>query len=215
MRIVIACGCVVAVAGCRVALDDKDSGIYLPNPGMTLKIAVGNERGDSNMALARQVDQITLVDCDGVSHDFPFGGELSTENESNFYLESEALTCVDELHVAGSDFDGRAALVVGVEREGKLARMQCPAAECFPMVFTGRLELPNPDTENEAPHEMRWNVLAHPSLIEPDEETREYVAGACGDDVLCQRMEQAVTSDALLEERAAGSEEWNISMEAE
>ena len=205
-------GCLLALVGCTASVDDTDPGIYVPNPGLTLKIAAGTQTDSIVVALARQIDQITVVDCAGVRHEFPFGGPLSSEDDSSIYLESEALTCAEEIQIDGSDVEDAVALVLGVERNGNSARLKCPAARCFPMVFSGRLELDAPETEESPPHEMRWNVLAKPEQVRPEEAADDYVAGECGDNEVCRTMETSVTSDALLEERPADSEDWNIAM---
>jgi len=198
--------------------DDGDPGIYFPNPQATLKLAVGEGEGEGltvHKAVVRQVDSVTIEGCEGDSEELAYDDELRTDNDSFLTIRSEELKCADKVQIVFSDVEGRAGMVLSVTQDEHTVRLGCPAALCSPFDFVGRMELPSVDSEDDPAHELRWNALPDPSVIEPPGDSREYVAGECGDDTLCQRLERAATEEAVLDERPAGSSDWNTVMTLE
>ena len=200
--------------GCATGRDD-DSGIYYPNPKATFKIAVGEDDSSPTSITAvhiAQLDTITLVDCDGTSHPLSFGLSLTSNDEGVLNLESPGLECMDQLILDASDTSELAALTLAVSRGEHSVRLKCYAAECFPLVFSGRFSLSAASNSETAPHELRWNVFPDPTVIPALNSSGEYDAGSCEADSVCERMETVVTQESQLDERPPGSPEWTTVM---
>ena len=198
--------------GCMAG--QEDSGIIYPNPKANFRLGTADsDSANVNTAVLRQLDSITLTDCDGGTEVISYADELRSADDTFVSMESDSLACLSKMEVAASDVDGMAALVVVIERNDVAVRLQCPADQCFPMVFEGNLALPELEEDEDgqpvgAAHELRLNILRSAFLPEdaPIEET--FVAGNCEGSANCIQMEQEVTRNGAIEQLDVGSDTW-------
>ena len=209
----------ILISGLTVACmggEVEDSGIIYPNPKANFRLGTAESDEDNvNQALLRQLDSITLTDCEGGTEVISYADELRSQDDSFVSLESDSLACVSKMEVAASDVDGLAALVVAIERNGQSVRLDCPAAQCFPMVFEGNLGLSELDEDDAGQpigpaHELRMNILRSAFLPEDAPIDETFVAGNCEGSANCIQLENEVTKNGAIEQLDGdeGNETW-------
>ena len=191
----------------------EDSGIIYPNPKANFKLGTSDsDESYVNSAVLRQLDSITLTNCAGQEEVLSFSAELRSDDDSFVSMESDNLTCISKMEIAASDVGGLAALSVGIESNGQNIQLQCPAAQCFPMVFEGTLELSAPDEDDAGGlvHELRMNILRTIVLPNDAPMDQNFIAGECEGEANCISLEKEVTENGAIEqlEANAGEDVW-------
>ena len=204
--------------GCQVQPNDTDPGIFYPNPKATLRLSAG-DGGDGNTqvnaAVVGQLNTVTLTGCEGAEESLFFGDTLNSELEDSLItLDSQVLKCATKMTLHASDLADQAALVISVTRGANTVRLSCPSETCFPMTFTGLIEFPEPDSDDEPAVPLRWNILRDSSFLMSMSASDDFQAGACEGDTLCEAFENEVTDRAAIESLEDETDFWSAAMSA-
>jgi len=101
--------------------------------------------------------------------------------------------------------------------------LNCPEDVCFPMTFSGLLELPSEeDVADEERASLVWNALTDLTFLAkledlqddapPGEEPFDVDAGSCEELEACRDMERVMTQEGIIEYLLPGQEISTVGM---
>lgn len=224
-----------ALSGCLGGMNDGDSGILYPNPKAapaSFRLAMGTTDRPNillNGAAVPNLSTLTFQTCEGETETLTFNQTLLTSDpDTALVVDTDALLCAETLTIDATDLDDVPALMVGVTynpgtSEELTVRLSCPADVCFPMTFSGLLQLPSEDeVTGDEGASLVWNALTDLSFLEkledlqddapPGDEPLRVDAGSCDELEACTDMERVMTQEGIIEYALPGQDTNTVGM---